>query len=368
MITVNMNPKTKQKRSGETEKASLLSGLWKLRKKQIIIAMLGVVLILICTAAWLLYSSWSLPNPSETAEINIQRGMTPKAIADHLQLHGVIPGQRRFLLAAKLLGITKKLQAGEYAFSGKQNLHRVLLALHKGHVISDWVTFPEGSRSTTIASVLKKRFDIDSTRFMSLVFDSSFCRSLNIDEHSLEGYLYPDTYRIQRQATGEEIIRQMVTRFFNVFDESFVERTKTLNATIHQIVTLASIVEGEAALNSERSIISALYWNRLQRGMRLQADPTIQYLIPDGPRRLLNRDLEIDSPYNTYLYSGLPPGPVNNPGRACLYSTLYPDSVNNVLYMVSNGDGSHTFSRSIRGHLEAKQRLDQLRRQLRRNR
>jgi UPF0755 protein len=329
--------------------------------------LLGLMLLLICSWFWLIFSAWSLPDPDVQIEVEIERGMTPNAIANRLNSLGIIPGPKRFLFAAKLLGVTKKLQAGEYAFSGRQNLSRVLRTLHEGRVISEWVTIPEGSRSTTIASILQNEFGIDSTHFISYVHDSTFCRDLGIQANTLEGYLYPDTYRVQRRATAEQIIRQMTARFFKVFDASFIEQAKDMGATVHEIVTLASIVEGEAAIDSERTVISALYWNRLNRGMRLQADPTIQYLIPDGPRRLLNRDLQIDSPYNTYLYSGLPPGPVNNPGRASLHSVLYPDSVD-VLYMVSNGDGSHTFSRTIRAHLEAKQRLDRLRRQLRRSR
>ena len=326
----------------------------------------SIVLFLIFIGVFFL-SPWTVSHRSKTVEVTIQKGMTPLEIADRLVLHGVIPGKKRFLLGAKILGVTKRLQAGEYIFSGRMTLYRVLRKLADGHVITEWITFPEGSRATMMASLLQHHFSIDSVHFMSLVHDSAYAASLQIESNDLEGYLYPDTYRIQRSAKAEDVIRQMTARFFNIFDALFVERTESLNVSIHQIVTLASIVEGEAALESERPLISALYWNRLKRGMRLQADPTIQYIIPDGPRRLLNRDLVIDSPYNTYLYSGLPPGPVNNPGRASLYASLYPDSVD-YLYMVANGDGSHTFSRSIRNHLEAKKRLDRLRNEIGRNR
>ncbi|MDZ7265633.1 MAG: endolytic transglycosylase MltG, partial [candidate division KSB1 bacterium] len=126
------------------------------------------------------------------------------------------------------------------------------------------------------------------------------------------------------------------------------------------ILTLASIIEGEAMVDSERVLVSAVYHNRLQRGMLLQADPTIQYIIPDGPRRLLNRDLRIDSPYNTYLHAGLPPGPVNNPGLRSIYAALNPAPVD-YLYLVARGDGTHIFSRNLREHQIAKQKFDMYR-------
>ena len=133
-----------------------------------------------------------------------------------------------------------------------------------------------------------------------------------------------------------------------------------MDFTFHQVLTLASIIEGEAVLDHERSIVSALYHNRLRSRMRLQADPTIQYIIPDGPRRLFSADLEIESPFNTYIVWGLPPGPVNNPGLKSILAALYPAQVD-YLYMVANGDGSHTFSRTMDEHLRAKRRFDRIR-------
>ena len=160
------------------------------------------------------------------------------------------------------------------------------------------------------------------------------------------------------------MIRIMVTQFKKMFTHEMKERAEELGMSVNEVVILASIVEGEAVLDSERKSIAALYQNRLKRHMRLQADPTIQFIIDDGPRRLLSKDLKIKSPYNTYLYGGLPPGPVNNPGLASIMAVLYPDSVD-YLYMVANGDGSHTFSKSLSDHLDAKRHLDRLRRKIR---
>jgi UPF0755 protein len=241
------------------------------------------------------------------------------------------------------------------------NNYAVLSKLFKGDVVTQQVTIPEGSRATKIAGILNETLGIDSVRFVSLVHDSSYCRAQDINASTLEGYLYPDTYRFHTNTSPEEAIQRMVSRFREVFHDSLIQQAAQIGMTIHQVITLASIVEGEAALDSERSIIAALYKNRLNRNMLLQADPTIQYIIKDGPRRLLNKDLQIDSPYNTYIYPGLPPGPVNSPGIASIRAVLYPDTVH-YLYMVANGDGSHTFSRTIRDHLKAKARFDRVRR------
>ena len=312
-----------------------------------------------------LFRPWRKIEKEDGIEVSIERGMTPKGISRRLKEKGVIRSESSFLLGAKLLGITRNLQAGRYLFQGRLTNYSVLRKLHKGRVISAYVTIPEGSRAIRIASILHKHLNIDSTRFMTLIMEPSFCASQGLDEMTLEGYLYPDTYRFHQNAIPEDIIKTMLSRFREVFVDSLKRRSEERGLSIHDVVTLASIVEGEAALDSERPTIAALYLNRLKRRMLLQADPTIQYLIKNGPRRLLNKDLEIDSPYNTYIYTGLPPGPVNNPGLSSILAVLYPDNVG-YLYMVANGDGSHTFSRTMNEHLRAKSRFDRIRRNARR--
>ena len=323
------------------------------------------VIIMAFLYGFFLFWPWKVFEKEKGVEVAIQWGMTPREISVLLKEKGVIRGEGNFLLGAKLLGATRKLQAGKYIFEGRLTNYSVLRKLVKGQVITESVTIPEGSRATKIASILQERLDVDSTRFMALVQNRSFCHSQGIHQTSMEGYLYPDTYRFHSNVAPKEVIRTMLFRFRNVFVDSLKDRSQKMDWSIHQVLTLASIVEGEAVLDSERPIIAALYLNRLERKMLLQADPTIQYLVRDGPRRLLNEDLEIDSPYNTYMYSGLPPGPVNSPGLASILAVLYPDS-SNYLYMVSNGDGSHTFSRTMSEHLRAKNRLDRIRRNIRR--
>jgi UPF0755 protein len=158
----------------------------------------------------------------------------------------------------------------------------------------------------------------------------------------------------------------MVHQFFVVFNDSLKQKLDKVGLNLHQAVTLASIIQGEVMLTEEAPFVSAVYHNRLKKRIPLAADPTVQYLLPDGPRRLFKRDLEIDSPYNTYKHLGLPPGPVNNPGRMALGAAVEPAGVD-YLYFVARGDGSHAFNQTHDGHLRDKQKLQQVRRELERN-
>jgi len=291
--------------------------------------------------------------------------MTPDEIASLLKDRNIIANRQFFIVGAKLLGVSRKLQAGKYSFSGNMSNYSVLKKLFEGDIITTKVTIPEGLTAARIAAILKTSIGVDSSRFVHLVNNPELCDSLVIKANTLEGYLYPNTYRLYEDISAEKVISYLVQHFKKEFNDSLIYKAQKMNMTVHEIVTLASIVQGEAMLEKEQPIIAALYLNRLAKGMRLQADPTIQYIIDDGPRRLLERDLEIDSPYNTYLYRGLPPGPVNNPGISSILSVLYPAEVN-YLYMVANGDGTHTFSESLNDHIKAKRKFDQYRRKINR--
>jgi len=334
--------------------------------KKIVFAVLLFGALLTATlCGYILFRPWTMSVGDKTIEIEVQRGMMPRAISSLLKKEGIIPGERDFLLGAKLLGLSRKLQAGRYHFKGTLNNYKVLIKLSKGAVVTQRVTIPEGSRANRIASILHESLGVDSVRFMALVKDTAYCQNFQLECQSLEGYLYPDTYHFQRSTSAEDAIHTLVSQFKRTLSDSIRKRMAQTGMTLHQVVTLASIVEGEAVLDSERPIIAALYLNRLRRRMLLQADPTIQYIVSNGPRRLFTVDLQIDSPYNTYIYPGLPPGPVNSPGLASIRAVLFPETTN-VLYMVANGDGSHTFSKTINEHIRAKNRFDQVRREVRR--
>ncbi len=213
------------------------------------------------------------------------------------------------------------------------------------------------------ASILKKQLALDSAQVMYWVNNEAFVSELGISANTLEGYLYPETYFFPQDFDEKAVLKTMVKQLNSLIPENWRNRADTLGFSWHQVITLASIIEGEAVIAEERQIISSVYHNRLKKRMHLQACPTIQYLLPDGPRRLLKKDLEIDSPYNTYRNYGLPPGPVSNPGLQSIRAALYPADTD-FLYMVAKGDGSHVFSRSLSGHLRAKNDFDLYRNEL----
>ncbi|HCV42774.1 MAG TPA: endolytic transglycosylase MltG [Bacteroidetes bacterium] len=198
--------------------------------------------------------------------------------------------------------------------------------------------------------MLSRVVGIDSARFVALVHDESFVHSLGINAHSLEGYLLPDTYTFQWQTDEQALITTLVTEYRRFYTDSLQARANGLDWTTNQVMTLASIVEGEAVLQEERPVISGVYHNRLRKGMKLEADPTLRYVIDGGPRRILYSDLQIESPYNTYRYRGLPPGPINNPGRASILAALFP-ARHNYLFFVANGKGGHWFTSTYAEHM-----------------
>ena len=176
-----------------------------------------------------------------------------------------------------------------------------------------------------------------------------FADSLGLKQNSFEGYLFASDYRIFERSSPREVITLFYNSFKEFYNDSLIARTKELGFTIHEIITLASIIKGETHKEDEMSRISGVYHNRLRIGMKLQADPTIQYVLPGGWKRLTFKDLELDSPYNTYKYFGLPPGPINSPGKSAILAALYPEK-NNYLYFVADGTGGHLFGKTLNEH------------------
>jgi UPF0755 protein len=255
-----------------------------------------------------------------------------------------------FAVAAKLSSKGARLQSGTYLFPASISMRDVVAALAAGrYQLEIWVTIPEGATLRSIASVLRAKLRIDSARVIALSRAPSFLRELRVNAASLEGYLFPDTYLIRFGEEPGKVLAAMHERFARALTPELHARMRERGRTLHQTLTMASIVEGETRKASERARVAGVYENRLARGMKLQADPTIQYLIPNGPRRLLYRDLAIDSPYNTYRYRGLPPGPINNPGLAAIRAALYPEK-HDFLYFVADGTGGHRFSRNAAEH------------------
>lgn len=332
------------------------------------------VTILVIIILPLLIWSWYIPFISvhdrpaidEAIVMQIERGWSLMKIANELEKHSLIGNAGRFVWTARIMGIAGSLKAGRYCFDERQSNFAILQKLNNGNILLQSVTIPEGMRATAIASLLSKSLNLDSAIVMNYVSNPEFCRSLNIEAAHLEGYLYPDTYAFEDGVTEKEIILRMVNQFHIELNNDLLQRVKKLNFTLHQIITLASIIEGEVIVDMERSKVSSVYHNRLQRRIPLQADPTIQYIVPDGPRRLYQKHLKIQSPYNTYMHYGLPPGPIGNPGIASIKAALYPDDTD-FLYFVAIGNGAHTFSKTLADHNSAKAHFNQIRRDVRRS-
>jgi UPF0755 protein len=225
----------------------------------------------------------------------------------------------------------------------------------------------EGWNIYKVSKILENTMGIHHDKVISLCMNKRFIRSLGIKAPTLEGFLFPETYYFVETESPRTILQRMVSEYQDHISDDIRNRIRELGFSELQLITLASIIEGEAIYDDERKNISSVYHNRLHKGMRLQADPTIQYIIKDGPRRLLNKDLNIVSPYNTYLNEGLPIGPINNPGLQSIIAALYP-SETEYIYFVAKGDGYHTFSITQKEHNFAKRKLNHLRKKLRHER
>lgn len=301
-------------------------------------------------------------------EIFIPKGASLAQIADTLAEVGLIEDKDFFIMWARLSGTEKKLQAGHFYIPENLNCVKLSSYLSQAKPAEIKITLIEGWDNHQINIQLAESLGLDFKILDSLCTDSAFCNSLGITQADLLGYLLPDTYAFHRGMEEQEVLSILINRTLDIFKRSDVRAAlDELNFNRHQILSLSSIVEGEAIYDDERATIAAVYLNRLNKGMRLQADPTIQFIIDGPPRRLLFKDLEIDSPYNTYKYYGIPPGPINNPGIKSILATIFADEVN-YLYFVARGDGRHTFSSTLKEHNKAKLAFDKIRREVRRNR
>ena len=300
------------------------------------------------------YQVFWAPNTFESDRfITVSKGESFAHVTISLEQDGIIRNRLLFDIAGRMLKFTTTMQIGKYRFTSGMSNKEILEDLHYGKTIEFIVVnIPEGLRATKHARIFARTLGIDSARYVSLVFDSSFTRGLNIPARSLEGYLMPSSYLLFWQMDEAEIIKAQVNEFWRVFNDTLQETAERMGETTHDVVTLASIVENETHIDTERAIIAGVYLNRLEKGMRLEADPTIQYIIGDSPRRLYNSDLELESAYNTYRHYGLPPGPINNPGKASFLAALFPQK-SKYLFFVATGQGGHAFSRTYQDHQKA---------------
>jgi UPF0755 protein len=299
--------------------------------------------------------------PRHMVEVSIPEKATVSQIAAILYEQKLVDHPLLFRYAVRAMGADTKIQAGNMMLASGQSLFELIRNLSRTKALGIPVTIPEGRTMMDVAGILAQKLHIDSLAFLAIVSDTVFVRELGIDGPTLEGYLFPDTYFFAQGSDLRRIASRMVANFRNHLPKDIDDRLAGSGLTLHEMVTLASIVQWETFASSEARTISSVYHNRLKRGMPLQADPTVSYALGKGPARLYYSDLKVDSPYNTYIYAGLPPGAINNPGRQAILAALNPEQTN-YLFFVARGDGTHAFTTNLSDHLIAKQQLDRLRR------
>ncbi|MBU0567230.1 endolytic transglycosylase MltG [bacterium] len=300
-----------------------------------------------------------LPGPKKeyvSKVVIIPKGATATQIAEILVKDKIIDRQAPFLLLAKMEGLDKALQAGEYELNNRMFYTAILKKLAKGEAVAHKLVIPEGFGMEEIANTLSQQELSGKDRFLELCRQPELFREIfEVEAKSLEGYLFPDTYYVLKEVSEEKIVRLLLTNFKAVIEK--IDRNGNLRQKIglslHEVITLASIIEKEAQQPKEHPLISSVYHNRLKRGMGLEADPTVLYALGYYKPKLTYKDLKVRSPYNTYLYKGLPPGPIANPGESAILAALNPANTD-YLYFVSKQDGTHQFSKTLKEHNKAK--------------
>ena len=284
--------------------------------------------------------------------VEIEPGTGTRAIGRQLVASGVIRDEWTFRLAVFLTGTARQLKAGEYRFAGPMSAKDVARMLARGDIYLRPVTFPEGLTLIEMSHIYESRGLGSAAAFLAATKDTTAIRAIDPQATDLEGYLFPETYNVPRKMNAAALVGRMVERFLTIYDDSKRQEAQAHNLKTRDLVTLASIVEKESASLEERAIIAAVYGNRLRIGMPLQCDPTVIYAMEKAGHyngNLTKKDLQMDSPYNTYRHPGLPPGPIASPGRSSLEAALRPASAD-YLYFVSRNDGTHVFATTLAEH------------------
>jgi len=284
--------------------------------------------------------------------VEIPQGVGSAAIAKRLADAGVVHDANSFRLALWITGQGRHLQAGEYRFDRPISPRQVADKIARGDVYVRPITFPEGLTIRQMAALYESKGFGPAQDFVDAAKNRALVSALDPDARDLEGYLFPDTYALPRKATAEQLVQRMVAAFMKAMTPDLLDKTDARALTIRQFVTLASIVEKETGNKEERPLVAAVYTNRLKLGMPLQCDPTVIYALERAGRyngNLTRDNLQYDSPYNTYRYPGLPPGPIASPGRASLAAAATPADAP-YLYFVSKNDGTHAFAATLEEH------------------
>lgn len=282
----------------------------------------------------------------------IEPGEGFRTTAQKLYDLGLIQSPFKFRLFARFSGLHRKIQAGEFQLYGTMTPRQILTTLVEGKVRLYRVTIPEGFTLKQIAQTMEDAGFGDADTFYRLTTDPTVVQAHKFEGQSLEGYLFPDTYYFPKGFPQEKIIDAMTQRFRDAISDAWRARADALGLTLHQVVTLASIIEKETGVPAERPLIASVFHNRLKKGMRLETDPTVIYGITDFDGNLTRKHLRTPTPYNTYMIKGLPPGPIASPGHAALEAALYPAETD-YLFFVARRDRTHQFSSNLQDHQKA---------------
>lgn len=316
----------------------------------------GLCSALVCYYLWQYYHT-PTGYHAEPLTFDLVPGSSVTQIASQLHRAGLIRHRHMFILYTMLTRTTSRLQAGEYTLRSTMSPAQILKMFYYGKVIQYSLTIPEGATVRDIARLTMAQDMGTEQMVLGLAHDPSFIRALGLSTSSLEGYLFPETYYFSRHTDARAMLARMVRTYHQYYTAEIARQAQHFGLSQHEVVTLASLIEKEAKVDAERPLIAAVFHNRLRRGMRLQCDSTVIYALGerfDG--NLRKADLQFDSPYNTYLYAGLPPGPIANPGQRSLQAAVTPAPVDYLYFVATKQAGTHQFSRTLREHNRAVQR------------
>jgi conserved hypothetical protein, YceG family len=332
----------------------------RIRPKQIALGL--VFLLCLVVSGWQYLAHQCLPmEPSNTSlvEVRLPESSSARQVAAVLKQNGLIRNESVFLGYLYQKGIEKQLKAGLYAFSKSQSLPELVSQIAQGKVKTTSFTVPEGYTVHQIGELLVSRQLCTQQQWdeaLQANYNYDFLLAgVPADEKRLEGFLFPDTYNIDDQTSAQDIINMMLQRFSDLWNSEYASVADSRQLKVRNVIIIASMVEREAQVAGERPVIAGVIYNRLNKGMPLQIDATVLYCLGQHQATVTYQDLEINSPYNTYKYYGLPPGPIASPGRAAIEAALNPEN-NHYYYYVAKGDGSHYFSSTYAEHLEAKRK------------
>ena len=330
--------------------------------KKIFILCILVLIFGVSTVVWYTQRFLVTPGPAlqRPVVVLVPKGTSLRMISRTLAEEGLVTNATLFSWWAQWIGADRKIKTGEYEFTEALTPRELLQRLLVGQGLRIVITIPEGFTFRQIVTLLTEKGLGSPASFLCLNTDAQFLEKWGLPAQGLEGYLFPDTYYFSPFASAEEVLSQMVARLYQVFSPEMYRQADTADFSVHQIVTLASLIEKETGAAPERPLVSAVLHNRLKRGMLLQCDPTVIYGIEDFDGNLTRQHLRTSTPYNTYIVPGLPPGPIANPGLQSLLAAIQP-AKEDYLYFVAKGDGSHQFSYDIAAHNRAVQQYQKRR-------